>query len=341
MKKTLLFISALMAGSTFAQNTFTNANEPAEGTTANYFLCDSLADNMATITGANVTWDYSDIAKYDGENRTIIIEATSSSSYASDFSNSNKFWNLQDMTQDFWNTSSTERIREGIVIEEPSMGNVVAKFSSNQATLMTYPFAYEDAISDDFEGTFDIAAYSLTGLPATGQHQTKYDGYGSLKVGTHTISNVSRIHQMDTIALATPLGNFKVLLDQFEYYDLDNENAPIFVHTSGTILQDGSSTPMMQYNVVISKYEPAETVSTKMISNVDFNIAPNPVKDQLFVSGEFTNADIQIIDQAGKIIFNGTATNGTVISTSNLVSGVYVVKASVDNQSVTKKIVKL
>lgn len=340
MKKTLLFISVLMAGSTFAQNTFTSANEPGAGT-ANYYLCDSLADNMATVTGSNVTWDYSDVAKYDGETRTVIIDATSSSSYASDFPNSNKFWNLQDMTQDFWNTSATERIREGIVIEEPSMGNVVAKFSTDQATLMTYPFAFGDAVSDVFEGTVDISGLGFTGLAAQGTRATKYDGHGTFKVGSETVSNVSRLYLTDTIAITTMLGTYNVILDQFEYYDLDNENTPIFIHTSGTIIQGGSTTPMMQYSVVISKYEPAKTVSTKVISNVDFNIAPNPVKDQLFVSGEFTNADVQIIDQAGKIIFNGTATNGTVISTSNLVSGVYVIKATVDNQSVTKKIVKL
>lgn len=340
MKKTLLFISALMAGSTFAQNTFTAANEPGAGT-KNYYLCDSLADNMATITGANVTWDYSDIAKYDGENRTIIIDATSSSSYASSFPNSNKFWNLEQMTQDFWNSNSTDRVREGIVITEASLGEVIAKFSTDQANLVSYPFAYGDALSDTFEGTVDISGFGFTGLPAQGMRATKYDGHGTLKVGSETVSNVSRLHLTDTIAITTMLGVYNVILEQFEYYDLDTEAEPVFIHTSGTILQDGSTTPMMQYSVVISKYEPASTVSTKMISNVDFNIAPNPVKEQLFVSGEFTNADIQIIDQAGKIIFNGTATNGTVISTSNLVSGVYVIKASVDSQSVTKKIVKL
>lgn len=338
MKKTLLLLSALATGSLFAQNTFNQANETANGTYS-YYLCDSAANNLASVTGANVTWDYTGLSKIGSEVRSIVIDNTSSSAYASDFANSNKYWNLEDMTQDFWATDANGKSREGLVIEEATLGNVLVKFSTDNAQLLTYPFDFNDAISDVFSGTLNMSL--AQGLAASGTRSTKYDGYGTFKVGTTTLSNVSRLHLVDTIIATTPFGNYNILLDQFEYYDLDNTNEPIFLHTSGIIVQEGSTTPMMEYHVVVSKYEPSSTLSTTAADAFDFSVAPNPVTDQLTIAGEFDAATVQIIDQAGKVVFEGTASNGTKISTGNFVNGIYVVKATVNQQTITKKIVKL
>jgi hypothetical protein len=140
-------------------------------------------------------------------------------------------------------------------------------------------------------------------------------------------------------------GDLNVYLEQFEYYDLNGTDfEPIFVALKTTIMQAGSTTPMMENSLVLSKYEPTEIYSGVGLTNlasINFKLAPNPVKDQLFVSGSFDNATVQIIDQAGKIVFNGNASNGTVISTTNLDAGMYIVKATVNGQTATQKIVKL
>lgn len=338
MKKTLLFLGVFVAGTTFAQNTFTNANAPENGTYT-LFVCDSSASDLANVTGANVTWDYSGISKIAGETKSIIFDSVSNTSFPA----ANISYDIDGLTTDFWNSSATERIREGLELISADLGGTVTfTFDTDKALLMTFPFDYEDAISDPFEGDITTSLGSFTGA---GTHITKYDGYGTLKVGADVITNVSRIHYIDTINMVTPLGAMVVAMGQFEYYDLDNGTEPIFVHTSGTITQAGSSTPMMEYSIVVSKYEPTEIyvapVSTKNITNVDFNLAPNPVKDELFVTGAFESANVQIIDQTGKVVYNGVASNGTVLSINNLENGIYVVKATVDNQTVTKKIVKL
>lgn len=338
MKKSLLLLSVFAAASSFAQADFTNANAPENGTYTLY-VCDSFASNMATVKGTGVTWDYSDLARIDGETKSIIFDSVASV----DFPTANISYDIEAMTTDFWNSSATERIREGLVLFSPDLGTVTSTFDTDPATLMTFPFAFEDNLNDTFEG---VVNSSLAGdMPATGVHFTEYDGYGTLKVGVDVIPNVSRIRYVDTIHASTGfIGDIDVILEQFEYYDLDNSNEPVFIHTAGAIYQQGSTTPMIEYSLVVSKYEPTEiysAVATKNITKVDFNLAPNPVKDELFVKGAFENATVQIIDQTGKVVYNGTASNGSVISTSNLDNGIYVVKATVDNQTVTQKIVKL
>lgn len=82
-------------------------------------------------------------------------------------------------------------------------------------------------------------------------------------------------------------------------------------------------------------------MSTNKLANVDFKLAPNPVKDELNIFGSFETADVQIIDQTGKIVFNGVASNGTVVSTAHLNNGIYMVKMTVNGISTTQKMVKL
>lgn len=338
MKKTLLLVSMFVAGASFAQNTFTNANETANGTYT-YFVCDSFADNKVTTVGANVTWDFSNLSKIPNSTKSIIVDNNTD---AVNFPSATKTVEIDALMADFLATSASDRIRHGITLQEATFGTVLAKFSDNQATTMTYPFAFNAFVADSFAGTLDAGTF-LTNNPMSGSHSTKYDGYGTFKIGNQTISNVSRLHYQDTIVTNISLlgGDVNVFLEQFEYYDLDNGTEPIFIQLKTTIVQAGSSTPMMENSLVLSKYEPTTSVGLKAVTHVDFKLAPNPVKDQLFVSGSFDNASVQIIDQAGKIVFAGNATNGSVISTASFDAGIYVVKATVNGQTTTQKIVKL
>lgn len=342
MKKTLLFVSMFVAGASFAQNTFTNANETANGTYT-YFVCDSFADTKAGVVGSGVTWDYSDLAKINNSTKSIVVDNNTD---VTNFPDATKTVEIDALMADFLKTTATERTRYGITLQEATFGTVVAKFSSNPATTMNYPFALNTTVVDSFAGTLDAGGL-LSNNPMTGNHKTTYDGYGTFKIGNQTISNVSRVRYNDTITTPVALlgANINVYLEQFEYYDLNGTDfEPIFIALKTTIVQEGSSTPMMENSLVLSKYEPTEIysgVGLDQLANINFKLAPNPVKDQLFVSGDFDNASIQIIDQAGKIVFNGNASNGTVISTANLDAGIYVVKATVNGQTATNKIVKL
>lgn len=329
MKKSLLSLSIFVAGYSFAQNTFTQANEPANGT-YNFFVCDSAANNYSTVVGANVTWDYSELAKIDGQTQTMVIDDVTGNT---EFPAATRSIEISNLMTDFLTSSSTERQRVGTLLQEASVGTITIKYTA-PSTLISYPFAYNDGESNTYSGTIDAGAM-LSNNPATGKHYAKYDGHGTLIVGGTTVTNVSRLHYTDTITTTVPmLGDIEVIMEQFEYYDLDNGNEPIFTHFS-------TITPFGPQSIVLSKYEPSVTLGTKKLTNVDFKLAPNPVKDELNVYGSFESANVQIVDQAGKIVFNGVASNGTVISTANLNNGIYMVKMTVNGQTTTQKMVKL
>ncbi|HRO75401.1 MAG TPA: T9SS type A sorting domain-containing protein [Crocinitomicaceae bacterium] len=333
MKKSLLSLSIFVAGYSFAQNTFTQANEPTNGT-YNLFVCDSAAPNYKAIAGANVTWDYSELAKIDGATQAMVIDTVIGNT---EFPDATKSVEISGLMTDFLLSSATERQRTGTVLEEASLGAITIKYDA-PATIISYPFAYNDGTSNAYSGTIDVPGI-LPNNPATGKHSSKYDGHGTLIVGNDTVANVSRLYLVDTIATSTPFGDMEVIMEQFEYYDLDNENEPVFIHITMAL-------PLGIQSIVLSKYEPIniwepDTLSTNKLANVDFKLAPNPVKDELNIFGSFETADVQIIDQTGKIVFNGVASNGTVVSTASLNNGIYMVKMTVNGISTTQKMVKL
>lgn len=334
MKKTLLFAGLFATGSLMAQGAFTDANELQNGTYS-FFVCDSNAVSMAEITGTGVTWDYSSLAKYPDQTKSLVVDVASATNYASSFPDATKYVNLEQLTQDYWQTDASGRLRDGIVISEANLGDVVAPFDT-PVSMMSYPFNLNDVASSPFAGTTSVSGMTM---PFTGTHNTVYDGFGTLKVGNMTINNVSRVHYTDTMVIASGIaGDVDVYMEQIEYYDLDNSSEPIFIYSASTVSIAGS------YAVVLSKFEPTQdvpTTATNTVSTINFNLSPNPVKDQLMLNGDFHTASVQIINQAGQVVYTGTANNGSTISTDGLKAGIYVVKATIDNQVVTKRIVKI
>lgn len=333
MKKTLLFASIFAAGSLMAQDAFTDANEVANGTYS-YFVCDSMANNFESVVGTGVTWDYSDLAKYDGATKALIVDDASTAPNGSDFPSADVSSWIEELTNDYWSSDNARRYRHGIVVSMDMVGDVVAKFDA-ATTVFDYPFNLNDESTATLSGDADT---QMGQMPFTGDHKAIYDGFGTLKIGDQTIDNVSRIQYIDNLTIDTGfLGDIEVELKQFEYYDLANSTEPIFIYYS-------INSAMASFNVVMSSIEPTEViiddVATTNIDAIDFTVSPNPVKDQLTLGGDFANADIQIVNQAGQVVYNGVASNGSVISTASFEAGVYVVKASVNNQVITKKVVK-
>ena len=66
--------------------------------------------------------------------------------------------------------------------------------------------------------------------------------------------------------------------------------------------------------------------------NSEISIYPNPVKDNIYVNGEFDK--IKVYNVFGKLVFEG---NDKVINTKNLSSGIYIINLNSNNNIVTKK----
>lgn len=345
MKKQLLFVSILFAGSTFAQ-TLTQANEPQIGDAASMFLCDSNVTNMENVTGAGVTWDYSGILAIPGEMRTIEIIDPATSQYASDFPGATKAVSLEGFLTNFWISSASDRRSNGFVFEEPSFGVVKATFDDDDQILATYPFALNGTANDVYEGTL---AFEFSGIPqspdALGVSLGKIDGSGTLKLNAATtITDVVRYVLIDTLRASINIGlplDIELVRAQYEYYGPDG-GLPLFIHSSALIQNQGAATPLTAFTVVLSSVEPDGSLSTSKIPTVEFAIYPNPVNDVLMLKGNFTQAtSVQILDQTGKLV--QTIENyipGTAISTSDLNAGIYLVQVATNEGISTQKFVK-
>src|SRR5690606_38663680 len=83
-----------------------------------------------------------------------------------------------------------------------------------------------------------------------------------------------------------------------------------------------------------------------VLSNDEFDMSsikiyPNPVKNELHINLN-TNFEttVEIYNVLGRKMLNQTIQNSEIISTENLSSGVYILKLTQGNQTMTKKLIK-
>lgn len=339
MKKILIALSFFSTVSLFGQSAFTKTNHHLNGTET-YFVCDSLISNFADITGSGVTWNYDTIQK-KGVSGTIVI-ANNDGTEDSVFTPSDRNINTNNFTTEYIVTSVDTVFRKGISINNPGFGAVNAYFNP-MPKAMIYDLAFLDSVVSVFSGGANVTDIGLTAVPMWGSHKSKYDGYGTLKIGNTTVHDVSRIFSYDSIKVDTQdpgVGIIDVILFSIEYYDLTSSSSPIFIKQAYQIIMGEQSA---EFVTVLSKYDPSvtQTIGVKSVSSdIKFNIAPNPAQNNIKLNGDFECVDIQIINTLGEVVYTGSALNNSTVSIADLTAGVYILKTTVNKQVVTRKIIK-
>ncbi len=338
MKKTLLLCAiAGLSQATFGQ--LTQANEPSVGAYSNMYLCDSNAVSYESMTGTGVTWDYTTLGMYPGETRTIGIGDATTSPHYSDFSSATKTLEIQGLLTTFMSSDASSRVSHGFVYSEQTLGDVKAIFDDNPAVLMTYPFDQGDNQTDVYAGNLD---FTFNGIPMTpdaaGVIYSEIDGTGTMLFPGETINNVMRYKSVDTATTDIPLfGEMEIVRTQYEYYDLADQELPIFVHTTVLIQQPGGGTQIGSNTLVLSKYA-VGTVGVSEQDAVEFAVYPNPAQDEVMIKGAFDQANVTVYNTQGQQVLNTMIANGQRINTSALNAGMYLVKVEVDGQSTTKNL---
>ncbi len=343
MKKKLLFASLIMASTSFGQG-LTEANEPIIGTTVDLFLCDSFATNYANVTGSGVTWDYSDIAGFQGQLRTLTVVDPTTTTNAADFPSATKAIVVENFLTTYWSSTSTERNSPGFVFNEPTFGEVKAIFNTDAQKLANYEFAYNNELTDVFAGSL---YFSFSGLPqnpdATGNSFSKIDGEGTLKLNAATtLTGVIRCVTIDTLNSNVPIvGDIQLIRAQYEYYQLSAGNMPVFTHTTAKIVGTGSVDPLTEFTVVLSSVQPDNFVSVNENEKINFSVYPNPAKESLTIKGDFNGATARIIDQTGKTVQTiESVTSGMTVQLNDIQKGIYFLELSVNGVSKVEKFSK-
>src|SRR5699024_7294858 len=127
MKHKLLLIASLSIG-ICAQAQFDNSNAPAIGDQTGYFGLDTLAPSYDGITGTGVNWDYSATLGIANETRELSILDASAEDPNGDFSTSTNAQKLEGLLTTFYTGDASGRVSQGIIFQDPSIGNVTATF---------------------------------------------------------------------------------------------------------------------------------------------------------------------------------------------------------------------
>ncbi|MGB0915405.1 MAG: hypothetical protein ACPGVI_04990, partial [Crocinitomicaceae bacterium] len=312
MKKTLLFAALTMA---FAGNSqsLTQANEAAIGANVTMHVADST-DAYDAIQGAGVTWDYSNIVSLD-QTRVVGVDDPASTTNAGSFTSSTFAISAGSLLTSYYTSTATERMTQGFVFNEPTLGDVVATFDVDEAKVMDYPFSNGSTLTDDFEGEINFV---FSGLPqtsvVTGTIHASIDGQGTLMLpNSTTLTDVIRYKTIDTTyANVIVIGDIEIIRFQYEYYDIANSSLPVFTHSTIIAQSLGATTPLSAQTMVLSSVEPTNFLGLEDVNTFDFNVYPNPANDNVTISGDFSSeAIVSVFDQSGRIVLTESIANGS------------------------------
>ena len=340
MKKHLLLATILISSYCDAQS-LTQANEPAIGASATMFLCDSFALNLDEVSGAGVTWDYSTIAGYFGETRTISVLDATLTAATDSFPGATKAIEVENSLTTYYSSTATERISQGFLFNEPSFGDVYIMFKNDLETIVTYPFTTGNTLNDNFDGFVNFFYNVAIHETLNGMIDASIDGDGTLELPGTTIPNVIRYRLIDTSYTSVPLlGSIELIRTQYEYYDVANSTLPVFIHTN-LILQPPGGSPFIENTIVLSSVAPILQVGLNDNKMDAIKIGPNPVNNLLRIHGDLDIKTTGVLfDQSGRVLSTTDLFDGTTIEMGNLESGTYLLRIENENGTTTRTVIK-
>src|SRR6218665_1046239 len=260
MKKSLLFACLALSTTTFAQ--FTDLNSPQVGDGANMWVIDTFVTNYAGTTGSGVTWDYSGaLGVAETEQKAIAVIAASAHDEAASYPSSTIAIEIPGFLTSFNTVSATDYKSQGFIFTEPTVGDVIAKFNSNDELLINYPGIVTNSLTDAITG--QVSAYSQN-FPCSGVVNSTIDGSGTLILNdATTLTDVLRLKIRDSLFVDGGFfpGPVYMKRTQYEYYQLSSSSLPVFVHSSIELEINGGDP--MTTGLVLSAYEPNGYLAVK------------------------------------------------------------------------------
>jgi len=300
--------------SIFGQPTITNSVIPFVGSASTYRIFDAV-NTMPGDSGANVTWDYSDLtatgtAIFDYKDPATMPAGTTypSANLGVDQSGDPQIYLLKDNQQ----YSAVGILFSGITED----------YTNNPKELLRFPITYADQYTDSFEGTTTVGTITAN---RNGNITIVGDGYGDLLLPYATFQNVLRIRTV-SIYNDNILGN-TVNSGIDTVYTWYQEGVKDYIitwnHISSTVAGE----------IFYGAFLDTMFVGVNELHGKSFkvNVAPNPATDHINISYR-TNSEesinAQIFDSSGKlvkqIVLQGSSTFYTrTISIADLHRGLY------------------
>ncbi|MBI3133783.1 MAG: T9SS type A sorting domain-containing protein [Bacteroidetes bacterium] len=328
MRKVLL-VSAVFLGVGANAQTFTAADTLAPGMSTVYYVMDSSAATLDATTGTGVTWDYSAVYGELGvaTNQDNITDA-STAPFASTFTEAEYNDDLATFASIYFSNSPDSTTVHGYVFTVDAY-EVVMHHDIDPLKALTYPISVGATYSDNTEGTVDVNSGTATGT-TTGSANVTVDGFGTLKVGGDTYTNVIRVKLVENISTSItitpfPPDNGTVVRTIYSYYQLGTDKQAIFMHGTVTIT---STLINDNFTSVYYAFTP-DYAGVAELNDGDFSVYPNPANHVVNITTDGTADKLNVFNTSGQLVasvINPAATE--TIDVTNFVPGMYIIQVT-------------
>jgi hypothetical protein len=338
--KTPLLLLGISISFLGAAQSITLSDTLSTGDATAYYVLDSNVVDLAGVTGAAVTWDYSAIGAYDmAPNNNNVINRTASA-YAADFPTARYSEDFENSVKTFFTNvpGSSEVHVQGFVYIDGS-NTIKIKYDDDALISQKLPMDLGDTYTDAISGSAVVAAFPA--IDIDGEATVVADGTGTLKVGGNTYTDVIRVHTTEFTEGTAFGGPLEITRESYVYYDIASQNMPIFMHIFVEL--DAGSFGVFGFKATYGKDMITDYVGVNDILNTtaELSIYPNPVVGNIAtISTEAGTQSIQILNTIGQVVL--TVNNPAVleeVNVADLKSGVYFVQATKNGTVQTSKFV--
>lgn len=197
----VLLLSALLSLtsvlSLFAQAPFSRSDVWQNGDefTQLGLLAESLDPGAS---GSGVTWNFSNIVRSNQGDGVIRYLSPSGTPNASSFPDANSAQTFVDVDGEvgyqYYNVSDSGITEEG---QDTPAGIIIL---SDKRVIIPFPFGFNQTHMDTYGGTFTLMVDDTqVTITRSATYEAKYDGFGTLNLGTKTYSNVRRVKTVQSV----------------------------------------------------------------------------------------------------------------------------------------------
>lgn len=266
-----------------------------------------------------------------------------------------------------WNKPVTTGIQSYYIYRETTVSDLFEKvgnvsydslsiFVDNQSNAIVKSNKYKLSILDrsGFESPQSNAHKTMHLSIYKGQNTTwnlNWENYEGFNVATYNIyrgTNANNLSFIDATSgsstqytdLSAPTGDVCYQLEVISPNLINPTKAPASIQKSKDA-DNSFEASLVSYNSsrsnIVSNF--ISSVSELTGDNIQINIYPNPVKDQLRIDYD-GGSTFEILNLMGQVVYNGDLINSTVVKTSSLSSGVYLIKFKAGKTFEYRKIIK-
>ena len=338
MKKVVLVVLSFVSLGAFAQS-FTVDDTLSAGDSQLYYTADSSASNLDATVGAGAIWDYSSLISYAGVTNLDSIKYASDSPDFGDYPSAEYHDDLSGGASSYFKNYQDSVVSYGFVFSiDGNLVKVMHNIDPMKASNL--PMNLNDTFTDSTYGTADV--YGSNG-DTEGIVTVIADGTGTLNLGNSVFTNVIRIKTVEsietTVTLPPPINTVTGVVTRtaYNYYDLANQNMPIFIHGNvsvASILFNGG------YSAI---YSSVELTSASVEGNEDqvevLEIYPNPATDVVSITSD--QADQLIVMNAlGQTIVNiSNPQSVEKLNVAKFETGIYFIQIKKGNGTKTQKLI--